>query len=39
MSSAAEDMLMRHRLTVGDYHRMGEAANLKEDSRVESIDG
>ena len=39
MSSAAEDLLIRHRLTVGGYHRMGEGAILKEESRVESIDG
>lgn len=39
MSSAAEDLLMRHRLTVGDYNRMGEVGILHEDSRVELIEG
>jgi Uma2 family endonuclease len=29
----------RHRLTIGDYHRMGEAGILTEDSRVELIEG
>lgn len=39
MSSLAEDLLKRHRLTVSDYHRMGEAGILNEDSRVELIEG
>lgn len=39
MSSTAEDLLIRHRLTVNDYHRMGEAGILHEDSRVELIEG
>jgi Uma2 family endonuclease len=39
MSSTAEDLLMRHRLTVRDYHRMAEAGILHEDSRVELIEG
>ena len=29
----------RHRLTVADYHRMGEAGILREDAHVELIDG
>jgi hypothetical protein len=39
MSSAAGYLLKRHPLTVGDYHRMGEAGILHEDSRVELIEG
>jgi Uma2 family endonuclease len=39
MSSAAEDLLKRHRLTVSDYHRMAEAGILHEDARVELIEG
>lgn len=39
MSSTAEELVVRHRLTVADYHRMGEAGILREDSRVELIDG
>jgi len=39
MSSAAEDLIVRHRLTVEDYQRMGEAGILHEDARVELIDG
>jgi Uma2 family endonuclease len=39
MSSTAQDLLKRHRLTVRDYHRMGEVGILHEDSRVELIEG
>ena len=31
--------LQRHKLSVEDYHRMGEAGILREDSRVELIEG
>ena len=31
--------LQRHRFTVADYHRLGEAGVLAEDDRVELIDG
>lgn len=39
MATAAEDLVKRHRLTVSDYHRMGEAGILNEDARVELIEG
>ncbi len=39
MSGAVQDVIRRHRLTVANYHRMGEAGILHEDSRVELIDG
>ncbi|MGI8739986.1 MAG: hypothetical protein ACR2KU_10255 [Gammaproteobacteria bacterium] len=39
MSNMAEELILRHRLTVADYHRMGEAGILHEDSRVELIEG
>lgn len=39
MSSAAEGLIVRHRLTVEDYQRMGEAGILHEDARVELIYG
>lgn len=39
MSSVAQDLLTKHRLTIRDYHRMGEAGILHEDSRVELIEG
>lgn len=39
MSGTAQDLLHRHQLTVADYHRMGEADILPEDSRVELIEG
>ncbi len=39
MSGITEYLLGRHRLTVNDYHRMGEAGILHEDSRVELIEG
>jgi len=39
MSNTAQDLLYRHRLTISDYHRMGEVGILHEDARVELIDG
>lgn len=39
MSSTATHLRRRHRLTVHDYHRMGEAGILGEDDRVELIEG
>lgn len=39
MSSAAPDIFHRHRLTVGEYYRMGEVGILPPDSRVELVDG
>lgn len=39
MSGTAQDLLQKHRLTIGDYHRMGEAGILHENSRVELIEG
>lgn len=39
MSSMAENLPTRHRLTVGDYYRMGEAGILSPDARVELIEG
>lgn len=39
MSKPAEQLIRRHRLTVADYHRMGEAGILTEDQRVELIEG
>ncbi|QBQ55275.1 Uma2 family endonuclease [Nitrosococcus wardiae] len=39
MSGTAQDLLQRHRLTISDYHRMGEAGILHEDSRIELIEG
>ncbi len=39
MSATAEELLTRHKLTVHDYHRMGEAGIFHEDDRVELIDG
>jgi len=39
MSSTAQNLLQRHRLTISDYHRMSEAGILHEDSRVELIEG
>jgi Uma2 family endonuclease len=35
----AQEIIQRHRLTVGDYHRMGEAGIFCEDDRVELIEG
>ena len=31
--------ILKHRLTVADYHKMGEAGIFDEDARVELIDG
>jgi Uma2 family endonuclease len=39
MLSVAVDVLPRYRFTVRDYHRMGEAGILHEDSHVELIEG
>jgi hypothetical protein len=39
MSCMVEDLVQKHRWTVSDYHRMGEAGIFHEDSRVELIDG
>lgn len=39
MSRVASPEIRRHRLTVEDYHRMGEAGILSEDTRVELIEG
>ncbi len=39
MSATAEAIYSRHRLSVEDYHRMGEAGILGEDDRVELIAG
>jgi len=39
MSATADDLYQRHRLSVDDYQRMGEAGILGEDDRVELIEG
>jgi len=39
MASTAPDLVQKHRLSVTDYHRMGEAGILREDARVELIEG
>jgi Uma2 family endonuclease len=39
MPSAAPNIFQRHRLTVGEYYRMGEAGILPPDARVELIEG
>ena len=39
MSATTEDWLPRHRLTVEDYHRMGEMGLLAPDARTELING
>jgi Uma2 family endonuclease len=39
MSTRAENAYRRHRLTVADYHRMGEAGVFAHDARVELIEG
>ena len=39
MSARAENAYRRHRLTVADYHRMGEAGVFAPDARVELIEG
>jgi Uma2 family endonuclease len=39
MATSAAHVPTRHRLTVSDFHRMGEAGILHEDDRIELIDG
>ena len=39
MSARAESTYRRHRLTIADYHRMGEAGVFAHDARVELIEG
>lgn len=39
MTTIAQDFFHRHRLTVDDFHHMGKAGILPEDSRVELIEG
>jgi Uma2 family endonuclease len=39
MSVAMEDFPRRHRITVDEYHRMGETGLLAPDARVELIEG
>ncbi len=39
MTSAALDLYRRHRLTVHDFHRMGEAGILPVEGRMELIEG
>lgn len=39
MASIAQDVVRRHRLTVNDYQRMGEAGIFPENTRVELIEG
>jgi Uma2 family endonuclease len=39
MPTTAQALYQRHRLTVDDYHRMGEAGILQENDRVELIEG
>jgi len=39
MSSTAQDLVRKHRLTVADFRRMGETGILREDARVELIEG
>ena len=39
MSSPALDLYQRHRLTVHDFHRMGEAGILPVEGRLELIEG
>lgn len=39
MSSNAKILPSRHRITVAEYHRMGEASIFTEDDRVELIEG
>lgn len=39
MATVIEDVRPKHRFSVGDYHRMGEAGVLGEDDRVELIEG
>lgn len=39
MCGVASSEIRRHRLTVEDYHRLGEAGILSEDARVDLIEG
>jgi Uma2 family endonuclease len=39
MSSAARDIFQRHRLTVAEYHRMGDTGIFSPEARVELIEG
>jgi len=39
MTATAREIYQRHRLTVRDYQRMGEAGIFHEDDRVELIEG
>jgi len=39
MATRAEDLIRRHRYTVEDYQRMGQAGILAEDDRVELVEG
>lgn len=39
MSTEEQHLFQRHRLTVDDYYRMGEAGILAPDARVELIEG
>ncbi len=39
MSSAAYDIFQRHRLTVAEYHRMGDIGIFSPEARVELIEG
>ena len=39
MTNLADNWLPRHRLTVEDFHRMGETGILRPDARVELIEG
>lgn len=39
MESSSHSWLPRHKLTVADYHRMGQAGLLREDDRVELVEG
>jgi Uma2 family endonuclease len=34
-----KDLILKHRLTIEDYHKMGEAGIFTEDARVELIEG
>lgn len=39
MASLIDSWLPRHKLTVADYHRMGQVGLLREDDRVELVEG
>ena len=39
MSTATQEWPRRHRITVEQYYRMGEAGVLPDDCRVELLDG